>query len=487
MVKNIDEKSNAKAAVDKITGAKSNYQDDIKKEMDIIEKNKDYVVEIIDLNHEGQGVGHIGKLAVFVEGGVIGEKIEVKVIKIAKNYAVGKLQKIIRPSKSRVEPFCPNVRKCGGCSIQHIDYNSQLAYKTNLVKETLKRIGKIDESMVHDIIGMENPFNYRNKVQLPVGISNGKLEIGFYAKRSHDIVDNDECKIQDPVCDEIRIILRNFIAANRIDVYDETSHQGLIRHLMVRKGFRTGEVMVVIVINGKDLPAKRRLIDELVRQVPSIKSIMLNINTQKTNIILGNNNVKIYGEDTITDYIGDFKFYISPLSFFQVNSVQAEVLYNKVLEFSDLSGKETVFDLYCGTGTIALFLAKKALKVYGVEVVEDAVQDAWKNAEINSVKNTEFVLGDVEKMLPELYAQGVKADVIVVDPPRKGCETPLLDTIVDIHPNKVVYVSCNPATLARDLMYLEGKGYKTMEVQPVDMFPQTEHVECVIGMQRKDT
>jgi len=453
-------------------------------DMEAVKKNKNYIVEITDLNHEGQGVGRINNFAVFVEGGVIGEKIEVKIIKVAKNYAVGKIEKIITPSKSRVEPFCADYKRCGGCSLQHIDYEAQLEYKTNLVKETLKRIGKIDEIIVQDIIGMKKPFNYRNKVQLPVGMKKGEIQIGFYAKRSHDIIDYEECRIQDPVCDKIREIFRNFIKNNKIEVYDEVAHKGLVRHLMIRKGFKTGEIMVVIVINGKDLPKKRRLVDELVKKVNGIKSIVLNINTQKTNVILGEKNIKIYGSDTITDYIGNFRFNISPLSFFQVNSIQAEVLYNKALDFAELTGKETVFDLYCGTGTIALFMAQKAAKVYGVEVVEDAVKDARKNAEINNVKNAEFIAGDVAEVVPRLYEQGVRADVIVVDPPRKGCDAVLLDTIVQMQPERVVYVSCNPATLARDLAYLEERGYKAVKAQPVDMFPQTPHVECVVLMSR---
>ncbi|HOJ09343.1 MAG TPA: 23S rRNA (uracil(1939)-C(5))-methyltransferase RlmD [Clostridiales bacterium] len=449
-----------------------------------VEKNKNYVVEITDMNHEGQGVGHIGSLAVFVDGGVIGENIELKVIKVAKNYAVGKLLKILRVSPGRTEPFCSIFKSCGGCSLQHINYNDQLQYKTNLVKETLKRIGKIDEAIVHDTIGMDHPFNYRNKAQFPVGLCDGKPAIGFYAKRSHEIVGSCDCGIQDPVSDKIREIFRRFIIDNEISIYDETTHLGLVRHLMVRKGFRTGEVMVVVVINGKDLPYRRKLVDDLISRVPNIKSIVLNINTQNTNVILGERNMKIYGDDTIVDYIGDFKFHISPLSFFQVNPIQTEVLYNKAMEYAQLTGRETVFDLFCGTGTIALFMAQKAGKVYGVEIVEDAILDARKNAKLNRVGNAKFIAGDVEKVIPELYGQGVRADVVVVDPPRKGCETSLLDTIADMGPERIVYVSCNPATLARDLMYLEGKGYSTAEVQPVDMFPWTVHVETVVLMSR---
>ncbi|NSW89527.1 MAG: 23S rRNA (uracil(1939)-C(5))-methyltransferase RlmD [Firmicutes bacterium] len=454
--------------------------------MTVVEKNEDYVLEITDVNHEGQGVGHINGFAVFVDGALIGEKVKIKIIKVLKNYGVGKLLEIQRPSPVRTKPFCPVYKRCGGCSLQHMDYNAQLEFKTKLVKETLKRIGKINNAdvLVQDTIGMKYPLKYRNKAQYPVGMKNGRPVIGFYAKRSHDIIDGGNCDIQEPVGNIIREIFRRFIEENKISVYDEISHKGLIRHLMIRSGFRTGEIMVVIVINGTDLPQKRNLVNSLLTGVPAIESIVLNINTSKTNVILGEKNIKIYGKDTITDYIGNFKFHISPLSFFQVNPVQTEVLYNKALEFASLSGSETVFDLYCGTGTIALFMAQKAKKVYGVEVVEEAVADARNNACANGVHNVEFIAGEVEKVIPELYENGVRADVVVVDPPRKGCDASLLETIVHMGPERIVYVSCNPATLARDLMYLEERGYRMGEVQPVDMFPWTVHTESVARIER---
>ncbi len=450
-----------------------------------IEKNKNYIIDIEDMNHEGQGIGRINGMAVFVDGALIGEKVEIKVIKVLKNYAIGKMVRIRNTSYNRIEPFCSAYKHCGGCSLQHMNYGSQLKFKTNLVRETLKRIGKIGDALVQNTIGMESPYKYRNKVQYPVGLINGKPVVGYYAKRSHEIVGIESCDIQDFIGDKVREIFQGFIADNNISVYDEIKHRGLVRHLIVRTGFKTGEVMVIVVINGRGLPGKELLVNSLLKEIPVIKSIVLNMNTSKTNVILGNQNIKIFGKNTITDYIGKFKFRISPLSFFQVNPVQTEILYNKALEFAGLSGNETVFDLYCGTGTISLFMAQKAKQVYGVEVVEDAVLDARKNAKDNGVENVEFIAGDVEKIIPVLYRQGVKADVVVVDPPRKGCEIALLDTIVEMEPDRIVYISCNPATLARDLMYLEEKGYKTVEVQPVDMFPWTGHVECIALIQKK--
>ncbi|NLC68931.1 MAG: 23S rRNA (uracil(1939)-C(5))-methyltransferase RlmD [Clostridiaceae bacterium] len=450
--------------------------------MAAVVKNKDYIVDITDINHEGQGVGRIDGFTVFVDGALVGENVKVKIIKVLKSHAVGKLLEIKIPSTARIEPFCPAYKRCGGCSLQHMSYGAQLEYKTRMVKEVLKRIGKIGnaESLVRDTMGMEHPFEYRNKAQYPVGTAEEKPVIGFYARRSHDIVNVEHCGIHETLGNKIREIFRKFIEENNISVYDETSHKGLVRHLMIRSGFRTGEIMVVVVINGQDLPRKKALVDSLLGQVPGIKSIVLNINTEKTNVILGEKNLVIYGNDAITDYIGDLKFYISPLSFFQVNPVQAEVLYNKAVEFAALSGNETVFDLYCGTGTIALFMARKAKQVYGVETVGEAIADAKRNAKVNGIGNVEFLEGEVEEIVPKLYDAGIKADVVVVDPPRKGCEVSVLDTVANMAPARIVYVSCNPATLARDLFYLGERGYGTVEVQPVDMFPWTAHVECVV-------
>ena len=449
----------------------------------MVEKNKNYVIDITGMTHEGQGVGRVDGFTVFVDGALESEQVEVRIVKVNKNFGFGRLTNILRPSGSRVEPFCEAFKRCGGCSLQHLDYQAQLDYKTRLVKENLKRIGKLENVIVHDAIGMKEPVNYRNKAQFPVASGNGTVITGFYAKRTHEVIDSAECGIQDKVSDRIRKIIRGFIEEKSISVYDEKTGKGLLRHIMTRVGFKTGEVMVVIVINGSEFPFHNELADRVIAGAPEVKSIFFNINTGDTNIILGSKNVKIFGSDTITDYISKYKFHISPLSFFQVNPVQTEVLYEKVLEYAGLSGNETVFDLYCGIGTISLFLSQKAKKVYGVEVVEDAVWDARRNAEINGAENVEFVVGEVEKVIPGMYSKGIKANAVVVDPPRKGCDEALLRILTEMHPDRIVYVSCNPATLARDLKYLEEHDYKAMEAQPVDMFPWTTHVESIVKMQ----
>lgn len=449
-----------------------------------IKKNENYIIKISGISHEGQGVGRIDNFTVFVDGAIEGESVEVKIIKVTKTYAVGKLINIQKPSENREEPFCSVYKRCGGCNLQHMDYEAQLRFKAGVVRDNIKRIGKLDNVVVNNTIGMQQALYYRNKAQYPVSLNNNIPAIGFYAKRSHDVVDTNVCHIQHELNDRVRSFVRSAIEKNGISIYDEKTGKGLLRHVMVRVGFKTGEVMVVLVINGDDLPFRKKLVNELTSNITEIKSIVLNINKKNTNVILGEKNITIFGEDTITDYIGRFKFKISPMSFFQVNPVQTEVLYSKALEYAGLSGNETVFDLYCGIGTISLFLSERAKKVYGVEVVEEAVADARENARLNGVDNIEFIAGEAEKVIPEVYGKGVRADVVVVDPPRKGCDEALLRTLVDMQPERIVYVSCNPSTLARDLNYLAGNGYVPVEVQPVDMFPHTAHVETVVLITR---
>lgn len=422
-----------------------------------VKKNEIHKIEIGGMTHEGQGVGRISNFTVFVDGPIKGEEVEIKIIKVNKNYAVGKLLKVIKASPDRVEPACEVYNRCGGCSLQHMSTQAALRFKTELVTENIRRIGKLQDVIVHDTIGMQKPLNYRNKAQYPVGKLNDELKVGFYAKKSHDIIDSPICMIQHSVSDRAKLIVKEFLKENNISVYDETTGKGLVRHVMTRTGFNTGEIMIVLVLNGKSLPEQDKLVKLLTGELPEIKSIILNINTMNTNIILGTRNIVIFGEETITDYIGKFKFKISPLSFFQVNPVQTEVLYNKALEYAGLTGQETVFDLYCGIGTISLFLSEKTKKVYGVEVVEEAVRDAKVNAGVNGVENVEFFVGEAERVIPEMYSKGIKADVVVVDPPRKGCDQVLLETLVSMEPRRIVYVSCNPATLARDLGFLYGK------------------------------
>ncbi len=451
----------------------------------MVEKNKNYIIDITGMTHEGQGVGRVNGFTVFADGALEGEQVEVKIVKVNKSFAFGKLIRLLKPSTNRTEPFCGAFRRCGGCSLQHMEYKAQLEYKTKLVKDVLKRIGKLENVPVHDTIGMQNPLNYRNKAQFPVSDAGGSIITGFYAKRTHEVIDSDTCGIQDEISDKIRKMVRSFVIEKKISVYDEKTGKGLLRHIVTRVGFKTGEVMIVPVINGASLPYAGELADRLVSAFPQVKSVIININTDNTNVILGGKNIKIFGTDTITDYIGQYRFQISPLSFFQVNPVQTEILYGKALEYAGLTGNETVFDLYCGIGTISLFLSQKARRVYGIEVVEDAVMDARKNAEINGVTNVEFVTGEAETVVPDMYERGIKADVVVVDPPRKGCDEALLRTLTRMQPARIVYVSCNPATLARDLKYLEENGFKTVEVQPVDMFPWTGHVEAIVLLQRQ--
>jgi len=448
-----------------------------------LSKNKTYIIEITGLTHDGQGVGKIAGFVVFVDNVLIGETVQIKIVKQTKSYAVGIVLRIEKSSDKRIEPFCPVFGKCGGCSIQHMSYEEQLKFKTDTVRQSLKRIGGLEKVQVYDAIGMEKPFHYRNKVQYPVGTDNANLKIGFYEKGSHNIIDSSECEIQPKESNEIRDIVRDFCNDRNVSIYDEKSGKGLLRHVMVRMGFKTGEIMVVLVINGQKLPHSDELIKMLCEQYPNISSIILNVNTRNTNIILGDKNICIYGNEYISDYIGKYRFNISPLSFFQVNPVQTEVLYGKALEYAGLTGGETVFDLYCGIGTISLFLSERAKKVIGVEVVPEAIADAKGNAELNGITNVDFLVGEAEKVIPQLYEEGIRADVVVVDPPRKGCDQTLLNTLVEMRPRRVVYISCNPSTLARDLKFLCENGFEVKEVQPVDMFGWTGHVESIIWMQ----
>ncbi|MCM0651018.1 23S rRNA (uracil(1939)-C(5))-methyltransferase RlmD [Clostridium swellfunianum] len=436
------------------------------------------------MGYEGEGVGKIENFTVFVQGALIGEKVKVKIVKVAKNYAYGKLLDIIETSKHRAEPVCSIYKNCGGCQLQHMSYEGQLGFKTQRVKEVIARIAKLNDVAVHNTLGMEQPYRYRNKVQLPVGKVNGELRIGFYAPRSHDIIGMDTCHIQDEVADKVVGLTKEWMLKHNLEPYNELEDKGNIRHIMIRRGFKTSEVMVVVVTRDEKLPYSDEFVSLMQSNIEGLKSVIQNVNPKKTNVILGDKNKVLWGEAIITDYIGKFRFNISPLSFFQVNPAQTEVLYSKALEYADLTGEETVFDAYCGTGTISLFLSQKAKKVYGVEIVPQAIEDAKKNALQNDVDNVEFLVGQSEKVIPELIDKGVKADVVVVDPPRKGCEKSLLEAISKMAPKRIVYVSCDPATLARDLGILEELGYRAVEVQPVDNFPQTAHIECVARIEK---
>ncbi|MDM1009501.1 23S rRNA (uracil(1939)-C(5))-methyltransferase RlmD [Clostridium perfringens] len=455
----------------------------------MVEKNKEYIFDIISQGYEGEGIAKIdNKYPIFIEGALKGEKVKVRIVKVNKNFAYGKLMEVLEASEERVNPPCAIYKRCGGCKLQHASYKAQLDFKWDRVKDCVSKIGKLDPSIVKYPLGMEEPWRYRNKVQLPIGLINGEVKIGFFAPRSHDIIDMESCLIQDEIGDKVVKLTREWIEKFNIRPYNvdgEYDEKGIVRHIMIRRGFTTNEVMVVLVTNGEKLPHKEEFVDLMVKNIPGIKSIIQNINSKKTNVILGLESKTLWGEDTISDYIGDFRFNISPLSFFQVNPIQTEVLYGKALEYANLTGNEEVFDAYCGTGTITLFLSQRAKKVYGVEIIPQAIDNAWINAKENKVENVEFFVGESEVVIPDLINKGVKADVVVVDPPRKGCDKKLLDSITNIDAKKIVYVSCDPSTLGRDLQVLEENGYKTLEVQPVDMFPNTSHVETVALLRRK--
>ncbi|NGT51556.1 23S rRNA (uracil(1939)-C(5))-methyltransferase RlmD [Clostridium perfringens] len=455
----------------------------------MVEKNKEYIFDIISQGYEGEGIAKIdNKYPIFIERALKGEKVKVRIVKVNKNFAYGKLMEVLEPSEERVNPPCAIYKRCGGCKLQHASYKAQLDFKWERVKDCVSKIGKLDPSIVKYPLGMENPWRYRNKVQLPIGLINGEVKIGFFAPRSHDIIDMESCLIQDEIGDKVVKLTREWIEKFNIRPYNvdgEYDEKGIVRHIMIRRGFTTNEVMVVLVTNGENLPHKEEFVDLMVKNIPGIKSVIQNINSKKTNVILGLESKTLWGEDTISDYIGDFRFNISPLSFFQVNPTQTEVLYGKALEYANLTGNEEVFDAYCGTGTITLFLSQKAKKVYGVEIIPQAIDNAWINAKENKVENVEFFVGESEVVIPDLINKGVKADVVVVDPPRKGCDKKLLDAITNIDAKKIVYVSCDPSTLGRDLKVLEENGYKTLEVQPVDMFPNTAHIENVALLIKK--
>lgn len=452
----------------------------------MLSKNEEYIVDIVDIGQGGVGIGKHNGFTVFVEGGLIEDKVKVKINKSKKNYAVGDIVEIIEKSPFRIDRVCSdNLKDCGGCQIQELEYQKQLDIKTNEVKQVISRIGKLEDVIIHETLGMDKPLRYRNKAQFPIQKSGNTPIIGFYKKKSHDIIPMDKCIIQHDINDKIVKIIKTYINAYNVSVYDEKTHTGVLRHLVTKIGFTTKEVMVVLVANGKKLPYLGELASVLKDNVPGFKTLVVNENREKTNVILGKENRVVYGEGKINDYIGNLVFEISPLSFFQVNPIQTEVLYNKALEYADLQDNDTVFDIYCGIGTISLFLAQKAKKVYGIEIVADAIKDAKINAQINNLDNVEFYVGKAEEVVPKMYGEGKIANVVVVDPPRKGCDEKVLDTIVSMSPDKVVYVSCNPSTLARDLAYLDERGYKCVEIQPVDMFPHTMHVESVAKLIKK--
>ncbi|WP_339189843.1 23S rRNA (uracil(1939)-C(5))-methyltransferase RlmD [Paenibacillus sp. FSL R5-0490] len=519
-----------------------------------VSKNEETVIDIIGMNHDGEGVGRANGYTLFVQGALPGETVRVRVIKTKKQYGYAKLLEIVKASLDRVSAPCPIYDQCGGCQIQHMSYVGQLAWKRQLVVDNLQRIGKLnvmvedaetlasntqddkegaeqrvqDDASVGDAnqttgpatsevqmigsnrirlrlegvmneedteqgirvlptMGMDEPWRYRNKAQVPIGVTEGGLVGGFYAKGSHRIIDMESCLIQHEHNDEVVAKVKEIGSHFGISAYNEETGRGLLRHVVVKKAFRTGEMMLVLVTNGRDIPYKDEWIGSIREAIPHVASICQNVNKKQTNVIFGDETRVLWGRDVIYDYIGDVQFAISARSFYQVNPVQTEVLYGKTVEYAGLSGKETVIDAYCGIGTISLFLAQHADQVYGVEIVPEAIEDARSNALLNEMKNVKFEVGASEDVIPRWKEQGIEADVIVVDPPRKGCDPRLLETILEMKPERVVYVSCNPSTLARDLRVLEEGGYRTVEVTPVDMFPHTVHVESVAMLVRNGT
>ena len=463
-------------------------------------KNDEVTLDIIGLTQDGEGVGRADGFTLFVQGALPGERIKAKVLKVKKQYGYAKMLELLQASPDRVEAPCPIYRQCGGCQLQHLDYAAQLAWKRQHVIDSLTRIGKLrvadvagEGVVVHPTIGMAEPWRYRNKAQVPIGMAladmadgaAGSLIGGFYARGSHRIIDMDACVIQHERNDEAVRLVKALGTRLGIRAYDETTGRGLLRHVVVRTGFATGETMVCLVTNGTRIPRVDELVEGIRRALPDVRSIVQNVNTRNTNVIFGDETRVLWGSDVIHDELDGIRFAISARSFYQVNPAQTVALYRKAVEYAGLTGRETVIDAYCGIGTISLFLARRAGKVYGVESVPEAVEDARRNAALNGIANASFEVGLAEEVIPRWREAGIAADVIVVDPPRKGCDAQLLDTIVRMRPKRVVYVSCNPATLARDLAVLEAGGFRTVEVQPVDMFPHTGHVECVVLLVRK--
>ncbi len=474
----------------------------------MLKKNDIYEITIEDMGKDGEGIGHIDGMTVFVKDTVVGDRASVKLMKVKKNLAFARLMEILEPSADRVTPVCENARACGGCTLQHISYEKQKELKQAHVRNCLARIGGLSDvdARMEPLIGMEEPFHYRNKMQFPIGEdSAGKPQLGFYAGHTHSLIPLSDCPMGHPVNRYILSRFREYLTEAHIPVYHEETHEGLVRHLLTRVGFATGEVMVCVVINGRKLPRKELLMGKLQEALEEwnrigsgegtpgfgehlrLASVNCSVNEEKTNRILGFRSFTVYGKDCIEDRIGTVQFRISPESFFQVNPLQTVRLYQKALEYAGLTGSETVWDMYCGIGTISLFLAKKAGRVFGVEIVPQAIENAKENAELNQIGNADFFVGKAEDVVPRLYAEDperYRADVVVVDPPRKGCDAALLETLAAMSPDRIVYVSCDPATLARDIKILCEDGYAVEKVTPVDMFPGSMHVETVALIER---
>ena len=458
-------------------------------------KNEEYIVDIIDNGFQGEGIAKTSGITIFIPEVLHGEKAKIKILKVANNIAYGKLIEIIKPSDKRVDVDCETYSKCGGCNMRHIKYEHTLEIKKESVQNTIRKaLGRNIE--IDEVIGMENPYNYRNKLQYPVGKDeSGNAVMGVFAERSHRIIPTQNCMIQDKYSQKIANDIIEYIKENNISVYDEEARDGSIRHIIIRIGKKTKEIMVTLVSNTEKIESngkannkvEKEIVKFLTNKYPEIKTIVKNINSKNTNVILGfdRENVVLYGDGYIEDYIAEFKFKISPMSFYQVNPIQTEILYEKAVEYADLTGMETIMDLYCGIGTIGIFASKKVKKIYGIETIAQAIEDAKENARLNNIDNAEFFVGDVEKTLPILMEERkIGPNVIFIDPPRKGCDQKVIDAMIELKPAKIVYVSCNPATLARDLKLLE-EAYELKKISLVDMFPFTSHCESITVLERR--
>lgn len=441
-------------------------------------------VEIIDLNHMGVGVAKVDNFVVFVDGAIMGDIAEIKITEKKKNFSVGKLIKIVKPSEHRIKPPCTYYEQCGGCQLMHMDYDEQLKYKKNIVINELKRANvNIEDIKINDTLGMEEPFRYRNKTAFSVAKINNEISIGPYEQGTYNTVDIGGCLIQSNEADKTVSLFKELMYKYKIDAYDKKTGTGTVRNIVIRNN-RKNELVVIIVTTSENFKNREPLVDDLVSKHPKIKTVIQNINNKNTNLIMGRKNITLYGEGVINDAIDDLNFTISPETFFQINPVQTEKLYKTAIEYAGIKKNDICFDIYCGIGTISLMAAKYAKKVYGVEIVEQSIINARENAARNNISNAEFYAGKAEEVLPDLYKHNIKADIVIVDPPRKGCEKEVIDTIINMAPQKVVYVSCNPSTMARDIKLMESGGFKLQKVQPVDQFPWTRHTECVVLMQR---
>ena len=450
-----------------------------------MQKNEEFIVDIIDNGYQGEGIAKIDNFAIFIPGALKGEKVKIVIVKVLKSHAFGKVLEILKKSDYRVEVDCKTYKRCGGCNLRHIRYNETLLIKRNIVQNLVNK-NLSSKPKVQETLGMDEPYNYRNKAQYPVGQDKeNKPIIGVFANRTHEIIPIENCLIQNEKNEEIAKFIIKYFSENNISVYNEEIRNGLIRHIVTKIGKKTNEIMVIIVMNGDEIPNEKEFVKVLTQNFPKIKTIVKNINKNNTNVILGKKNINLYGDGYIKDKLGDLIFKISPASFYQVNPVQAEKLYKIGIESANITKEDIVFDLYCGIGTISLFMAKYAKKVYGVEIVEEAIKDAKENAKLNSIENTEFIAGDVEEVLNNLINnKKITPDIVMVDPPRKGLDNTSIQNIIKIKPKRIIYISCNPATLVRDLKELE-KIYEIKEIKPVDMFPFTSHVECVAVLQLK--